>query len=165
MKRDSVIFNLLLLLGYLIGFSIVVLVIGAKFGKPLVLIEAKNVHALLSFLGVSNTLLGNMIYLPGERLAFEITWQCSGTFTLSLYTAVYLAFPRIRRNVREWIIGASVIYLLNLLRVAIAIYLYHRSGEGVFNLFHYTIGPAILFGAVVILLGRLLVKSLRAQQD
>lgn len=165
MKRGSVIFNLLLLLGYLIGFSIIVLIIGAKFGMPLILIEAKNVHVFLDYLGVSNVLLGNMVYLPDERLAFEITWQCSGTFTLSLYTLVYLAFPRIRRDIGEWLFGASVIYLLNLLRVVTAIYLYHRFGEGAFNLFHYTVGPAILFGAVVILLGRLLVKSLKAQQD
>ncbi|WP_456453473.1 archaeosortase family protein ArtF [Thermococcus sp.] len=165
MSKNSTVLNVLLLLSYLLGFSLLVLVLGARFGRPLVLIEAKNVHIFLHILGVPNVLLGDMVYLPNERLSFEITWQCSGMFSISLYTIVYLTFPRIRRDVKGWMFAASVLYLFNLMRVVIAIYIYHRFGEYPFSFFHYTLGPAIMFGIVVSLLGGLLVKSLKNRQN
>jgi len=165
MSKSSTVFNIPLLLAYLLGFSALILVIGARFGKPLVLVEAKSVHIFLSILGVPNLLLGNMVYLPDERLSFEITWQCSGMFSISLYTVVYLVFPRVRRNVAGWLFGASLLYLANFLRIVIAIYLYHRFGEGSFSFFHYTLGPALMFGIVVLLLGDLLVRGLKEKRQ
>lgn len=161
MNKNSTVFNLLLLLVYLLGFSLIILVLGARFGRPLVLIEAGNVHVFLSILNVPNVLLGSMIYLPEERLSFAITWQCSGMFSISLYTIVYLTFPQIRRDIKGWMFGISTLYLFNLTRIVIAIYLYHRFGEYLFSFFHYTLGPALMFGIVVSLLGDLLVKSLK----
>jgi len=165
MKRNSLAFGILQLIGYLLLFSILILVIGTKFGGPLVRIEAKNVHVLLKVLGVPNTLMGNIVYLPEERLSFEITWQCSGMFSISLYTIVYLTFPGIRRNPWEWLFGVSVLYLANFLRVVTSILLYHHFGEEVFSFFHYILGPALMFGVVVLLLGDLLVKSLRERRQ
>ncbi|ACS33765.1 archaeosortase family protein ArtF [Thermococcus gammatolerans] len=165
MKRNSLAFGILQLLGYLLVFSIMILVIGAKFGDPLVKMEAKNIHVMLRILRVPNILLGNMVYLPEERLSFEITWQCSGMFSISLYTVVYLTFPRIRRNLWEWFFGVSVLYVVNFFRVLTSILLYHHMGEEVFSLFHYILGPAMMFGVVVLLLGDLLVKSLKERRQ
>lgn len=165
MRRDSSAFNILVLIAYLILLAIVILVVGGVIGRKLALIEAGNVHIILRLLGTRNILLGDTIILPEDKLAFQITWQCSGMFSISLYTLAFLTFPRIRRRVKEWVYGVSILYLVNLARIVGAIEIYRGLGEGAFNIFHYTIGPIILFTVVVLLLSHLLLKGLRAQQD
>jgi len=118
---------------------------------------------LLTALGIPNVLMGTTIYLPRQGVSFQITWQCSGMFSMSLYTILYLTFPRVRKNVFRLVFGLSVIYIVNLLRIAIAIYLYDTFGEDVFSIFHYTIGPIILFLVVVLLLGDLIYRQLTEQ--
>ncbi|ASJ01196.1 archaeosortase family protein ArtF [Thermococcus gorgonarius] len=152
--------ELVMFIGSLIVSTVVVMVLGVKFGGPLIKVEASNIHGLLSIVGIQNTLLGNIIYLPSERVAFEITWQCSGMFSIALYTVVYSVIPKLRRHFREYIFGVSTIYLLNLARIFLAIYLYYTLGEGAFSLFHYTIGPLLMFTVVVLLLANAFMKSL-----
>ncbi|MDV3103961.1 archaeosortase family protein ArtF [Thermococcus waiotapuensis] len=153
--------ELAVFIGSLIVSTVVVMVLGVKYGGPLIKVEAANIHSLLSMVGIENALAGNMIYLPGERMTFEITWECSGMFSILLYTVVYFAIPKLRRHLWEYLIGVSVIYLLNLGRIFLAIYAYHTFGEGAFSLLHYTIGPLLMFTVVVLLLASAFVKSLR----
>ncbi len=144
----------------LIVSTVVVMMLGVKLGEPLIKVEASNIHGFLSMVGVENVLIGNMVYLPNERVTFEITWQCSGIFSIVLYTVVYFMIPKLRGHFKEYLFGVSTIYLLNLGRVFLAIYLYHTFGEGVFSLFHYTIGPLLMFTAVVLLLASAFLRSL-----
>jgi len=160
MKRNSIILNLVLLVVYFAFFSLLILLLGSRFGESLIRIETQNIHVFLEILGVPNVLLGNMVYLPSDRLSFEITWQCSGMFSISLYTIIYLSLPGIRKDIISWIFGVSFLYILNLLRIVAAVYLYHHFGENAFSFFHYVLAPAVMFGVVIILLGYLLVKNL-----
>jgi len=153
--------GLLFLLLYIVAVSVVTLFLGVRFGGPLLMIEARNIHFLLNLLGVENVLIGTLIYIPSLKLAFQITWQCSGMFSMSLYTVVFLTFPGIRREVFRWLFGLAVIYLANILRIVVAIYLYNAYGEGAFSTFHYTVGPILMFAIVVFLLGDLLYKGLQ----
>jgi len=152
--------ELAIFIASLIVSTVIVMILGVKFGEPLIEVEASNIHSFLSMVGVENVLIGNMIYLPDERVTFEVTWQCSGMFSIILYTVVYYMIPKLRRHPKEYLFGASVIYLLNLGRVFLAIYLYHTLGEGAFSLFHYTIGPLLMFTVVVLLLASAFLRSL-----
>lgn len=162
LQKDGTIFNIVVLFSYLLLFSVLILIVGSKLGGPLTRIEASNVHRFLEWVGIGNVLMGNMIYLPGEGLSFEITWQCSGTFSITLYTVVYLLLPRIRRDFWGWFFGSAVLYFTNFLRVVSIIYVYQRFGERMFLLFHYVIGPSIMFTMVVILLGVALLRGLKS---
>lgn len=165
MRKNTTASSILKLLAYLTLLSIIILVVGGWVGKPLALVEAENIHTILTLLGTPNLRLGDTIYLPQDKLAFQITWQCSGMFSITLYTLAFLTFPRIRRGVKEWIYGVSILYLINLARMVAAIELYRDLGERAFNIFHYTIGPLILFTAVVILLSHILLRGLRRGQQ
>ena len=158
--RSSKIPELAIFIVSLVVSTVVVMILGVKFGGPLIKVEASNVHSFLSMVGVENVLVGNMIYLPEERVAFEITWQCSGMFSIVLYTVVYYMIPKLRGHFGEYLFGVSTIYVLNLGRVFLAIYLYHTLGERAFSLFHYTMGPILMFAAVVLLLASAFLRSL-----
>ncbi len=143
-------------------FPIVTLLIGFAVGKPLTRIEASNMHLLLKIFGVENYLIGEQIYIPADRVSFEITWQCSGTFSMTLYTLIYLFLPGLKKKPMEWLFGVSTIYIANILRVFSSIYLYHKFGEGTFNTFHYTIGPILLFLLVIVLIAHAFLLGLRS---
>lgn len=145
---------------YIALISLAILILGVKLGRPLIVVEAENIHTLLSLLGVPNSIAGDTIYLR-EGLAFQVTWQCSGMFTLTVYTVAFLAIPRIRGKVGEWLFGASLIYLANLARMIAAILAYRYFGADAFNLVHYMVGPIVLFILLVLILGTLIAKSLR----
>ncbi|MBC7108886.1 MAG: archaeosortase family protein ArtF [Methanomassiliicoccales archaeon] len=157
--------NVLILVVYLTVFPIVTLLIGSVIGKPLTKIEASNINFLLKAFGIENYLIGNQIYIPADRMSFEITWQCSGVFSMTLYTLIYLLLPGLKRKPIEWMFGVSTIYIVNILRVFFSIYLYHRVGEGVFNLFHYTIGPILLFLLVVLLVAHAFLLGLKSSGE
>ncbi len=159
-KREGLL-RILAILAYILVVSVVLLLLGMKIGRPLVLVEVQNVHHILSLLGVPNVPMGTMIYIPGINLSFRITWQCSGMFSMSVYTIVYLTFPGIRKDVFRWLLGVSVLYIVNLMRIAVAIYLYVVSGERAFSLFHYTVGPILMFVVMVLLLGDVMSRRLK----
>ncbi|ASJ07322.1 archaeosortase family protein ArtF [Thermococcus pacificus] len=154
--------NLLILAAYLTVFPIVTLLIGFAVGKPLIRIEASNIHLLLETFGIENHLVGGQIYVPADRMSFEITWQCSGAFSMTLYTLIYLLLPGLKKKPMEWLFGVSAIYIANILRVFFSIYLYYEFGEGAFNTFHYTVGPILLFLLVVILIAHVFLLGLRS---
>jgi len=159
--KDNVIVRILIIATYFLVLSVLVLVIGAQFGRPLIVVEAENIHVFLSLLGIQNVLLGTGLYIPADRLTFQITWQCSGMFSISLYTLIYLLLPGVRRDVKGWAFGVSFIYLANLLRIVTAIYVYHYFGLRAFTFFHYDVGPVMMFSLVVLLIGDALLRSLR----
>jgi archaeosortase family protein ArtF len=156
--------NVLILLIYLAVFPVVTLLIGSAVGKPLTRIEASNIHLLLRTFGIDNYLIGGQIYLPTDRVSFEITWQCSGAFSMTLYTLIYLFLPGLKKKPLEWLFGVSTLYIANIFRVFFSIYLYHRFGEGAFSTFHYTIGPILLFLLVVILIAHAFLLGLRSSE-
>nr|WP_238982022.1 archaeosortase family protein ArtF [Thermococcus sp. 2319x1] len=147
---------------YLTVFPVVTLLIGFAVGKPLTRIEASNIHLLLGTFGIDNYLIGKQVYLPTDRISFEITWQCSGTFSMTLYTLIYLFLPGLKKKPLEWLFGVSTLYIANIFRVFFSIYLYHRFGKGAFNTFHYTIGPILLFLLVVFLIANAFLLGLRS---
>jgi archaeosortase family protein ArtF len=154
--------NVLTLGIYLTFFPLITLLIGSIVGEPLTRVEASNIHVLLETFGVKNYLIGNQLYIPTDRISFEIMWQCSGAFSITLYTLIYLFLPRLRRRLMEWVFGISVIYIANIIRVFVSLYLYHVAGIGAFNAFHYTIGPIVLFIIVIGLIAHAFLLGLKS---
>jgi exosortase/archaeosortase family protein len=77
---------------------------------------ARLTHAILRAGGVQSWVSGVSVGIPG--FAVEIKNNCNAIYEIGLYAAAVVAFPApARRRLAGLLIGAGVLYLVNLLRI------------------------------------------------
>lgn len=106
-------------------------------------------HRLLLILGSQPSLSGAVVSIPG--FAVEIKNNCNAIYEIGLYTAAVLAYPaRFRQRVSGILLGAGVLYLVNLLRVLSLIYL-GRYMPGWFQGVHLYVWQALFLAVAAAL--------------
>ncbi len=144
----------------LLAALLIVLLIGVFLGDLLVRIEASDIVCILRCLGIKVAKMGNILVF--DHAAFAIAWECSGLFTIALYTSLIISLPRLgyRDKLLYLVLGCSLIYLINLLRILASIVSYIFFGEPGLNTIHYVVGPIVLYATMLIIWGFVLRRVL-----
>lgn len=131
---------------YTVTVSLVLLTMSNQVVVPFTKGIAWVTHTLLRGLGVQAWVAGRTIGIPG--FAVEIRNNCNAVFEIGLYAAAVFAYPApIRQRVSGFVVGAIVLYLVNLLRV-LSLLALGRYWPGGFQATHLYVWQA-LFLAVV----------------
>lgn len=111
---------------------------------------AKVVYGLLTTLtSLAITLEGNIVHFTDAHFQIHIVWSCTGIKQMIFFTLLILCYPK-RTWHKAWVIPASlvVIYVINVLRIALIIYFCDCSQHR-FDILHEGskyVFYAILFG-------------------
>ncbi|MCK5023524.1 MAG: exosortase/archaeosortase family protein [Candidatus Aenigmarchaeota archaeon] len=103
---------------------------------PLQYIVAKNVHMLLNVTGFDMAMEGMLIF--GNGVSFFISEDCTGWKSAILLIALIFSVPKIqlRKRVMGVIAGLPVLYVANILRILIVIFVWKGAGRGFADIFH-----------------------------
>jgi len=152
LRLHNIFLRILIAIAILIAITqIVIYTIGDK----LLVAEAKSISDTLEMLGIHNIRISNTIYIQtsGSYTGFRIEWHCSGLITLMLFVLLLILIPmKMLRRIILALIGIPIIYLVNILRIAIVIIVAQRLSIETATAIHIFIGPAILIGTTIMLI-------------
>jgi len=113
---------------------------------PFTRVIARLSHASLTILGVRSWVSGASVGIPG--FAVEIKNNCNAIYEIGLYAAAVFAYPATwRMRALGFVLGASVLYSANLLRVLSLIGI-GRYFPGGFQIAHLYLWQALFLALV-----------------
>ena len=113
---------------------------------PFTRVIARLSHILLTTLGARSWVSGASVGIPG--FAVEIKNNCNAIYEIGLYASAVCAYPAtLRQRVLGFAMGASMLYLVNLLRVLSLIGI-GRYFPGGFQIAHLYLWQALFLALV-----------------
>lgn len=118
-------------------------------GQPLALAFAAISGFILNLLSLKATASGTVLQVEG--FAARIDDVCTGIFVVAIYLSAVLAYPsRATEKLKGFLLGASVILSLNLIRVVSLMYI-GRYFPSLFEVAHLLIWQSlIIFAALLV---------------
>jgi exosortase/archaeosortase family protein len=106
-------------------------------------------HQALQALGVQSWAAGASVGIPG--FAVQIKNNCNAIYEIGLYAAAVFAYPaRLHERLAGFLLGAMVLYLVNLLRILTLLAL-GRAWPGGFQAAHLYVWQALFLAVVAAL--------------
>jgi exosortase len=134
-------------------------------GSTLSIISSEAAYTIISSLGIPSTLSSDfrnpviqITGLNGSTMSFTVDIACSGIFSLIgfLIFAVFIAYiirDKPWKKLALFLVGFSLIYLLNIARITTIILLGYFYGEEIaLQLFHFLGGWTLIFIGTLVLL-------------
>ncbi|MCK9151771.1 archaeosortase/exosortase family protein [Methanobacterium alcaliphilum] len=126
-------------------------------------IEAQNIAAIASFLGIPSTFLPPNAFIfpdPTGWSIFGIGFECSSIIEIGVLIGLLIFYPGYSRKkkVKYAIIGIILTYAANLLRMLSIVYIVNIFGKQYLYFAHAFIGKLIFFIFVVLLYWYLLTR-------
>lgn len=115
---------------------------------PFTRLIATLAHAVLQTIGAKSWVSGAFVGIPG--FAVEIKNNCNAIYEIGLYGAAIFAYPAtLRQRTLGLLIGGSLLYLVNLIRVLTLIALGRYWPEG-FQFAHLYLWQALFLALVAV---------------
>ena len=137
-KEQKKLYETLLFIAKLIIFSIPLYIILNLQGLllPLQMLVTNNVYLILKSIGFNA--MKNGILLTGEGIAFFISEDCTGWKSMLFLAALLFAVPKVPKMKRfiGLLIGIPIIYIGNLYRILLVVFVWKVYGQGASNLLH-----------------------------
>jgi archaeosortase B (VPXXXP-CTERM-specific) len=118
-------------------------------GQPLALVFAAVSGFILNLLSLKTTASGTLLQVEG--FAAQVDDVCTGIFVVAIYLSAVLAYPsRATEKLKGFLLGASVIFFLNLIRVVSLMYI-GRFFPSFFEIAHLLIWQSlVIFSALLV---------------
>lgn len=117
-------------------------------GQPLALAFAAVSGFVLNLLSLKATTSGTVLQVEG--FAARIDDVCTGIFVVAIYLSAILAYPsRAKEKLKGFLLGASVILLLNLIRV-VSLMIIGRFFPSFFEIAHLLIWQSLIIFAALL---------------
>ena len=146
--RDGVLFCLLFSIFTLLAF-LLLYALHRPFVVPFTQLIASVTHGILRAVGVQAWVAGVAVGIPG--FAVEIANNCNAVYEIGLYAAAVFAFPApFRQRFAGFLIGALVLYVVNLIRV-LSLLALGRYWPGGFQAAHLYVWQALFLAVVAAL--------------
>ena len=144
-ENNYIIYMCVLISSILFTYIIFIHFIGDRY----YILVAKLVTSTLQFFMVPSDVENNVIavMIGTEWTAIRLSWECSGIISFSVFTGVVLGFPRIphRWRVGGLFFGYIAIFIGNLLRIFLILFLNHKFPDLSYILFHDFFGRPLSF--------------------
>lgn len=146
-QREGVAFCLRFAL-YTVASFLLLYALHEPFVVPFTRLIAWLVHTILQTLGAQSWVSGAAVGIPG--FAVEIKNNCNAIYEIGLYGAAIVAYPAtLRQRTLGLLIGGSLLYLVNLIRVLTLIALGRYWPEG-FQFAHLYLWQALFLALVAV---------------
>jgi exosortase H (IPTLxxWG-CTERM-specific) len=118
---------------------------------PMIALNARVTHETLSLLGVETTLRGDVVSASGpDAFSVQIVEGCTGLFVFVLLLGATIAFPaRWRARILGLVLGASLIFVLNWLRI-VTLFFVGRNYPDLFDELHVYVWQGLIIVLVTI---------------
>jgi exosortase/archaeosortase family protein len=105
------------ILEFLASFSIIFLLLYSSLAEYLTRLETK----FASILNPGCKVLSDNSLYCGEQRVYFVDWKCSGIVSISLYSALIIAYPgeRISKKIQKLLVGSLALLAINFLRIAL----------------------------------------------
>lgn len=134
--------------------TLVILPLTAPFWEFLSDWNADATSGILSFWGVENDVLTNLVAMQvgPDVVIFEVTSLCAGDLEIALLFALILATPGILfwKKLAGAFIGTAILILINPFRIALTLFLTNTSDLETGELYHSIIFRLFLFALLVL---------------
>jgi len=108
-----------------------------------------SVAFMLQLSGITHYTAGNIIaiHLRSEWTAVRISWECSAVVSITIFTGLVLGFPHVKakNRIAGLVLGYSAIFLGNVLRIFLILYLSHSFPSFSYTFFHDFFGQPLSF--------------------
>ena len=116
----------------------------------LAVVMARLSNLVLQLLGAGTTVEG--VIVRSSRFAVQVVAGCTGLQTMVIFTAAVLAYPsRITQKLRGILVGVSIIFFLNLIRVVSLFYIGMLAPQ-YFEMAHLLIWQYLIVASTAIVL-------------